>query len=161
MYPSLCRFLEGMLGRDREAQDIAQESFLRLCQANFGEISVVEVRYWLFKVARNLALNEINKNKTRLKFWERLAEIFQRNEADPADGLVKDENRKIVTELVQRLPEHQRLALLLREREEMNYREIALALNASESKIKVDIFRARQSLRKLWQEREENRSGEL
>lgn len=150
-----------MVGRDSQAQDIAQESFLRLCQSDFGDISIGEVRYWLFRVARNLALNEINKNKTRLKLWERIRNFFYEHQTHPAESLIADENRKIVMELVEKLPEHQRLALLLREREEMNYREIALALNASESKIKVDIFRARQSLQKLWREREKNVKSKL
>lgn len=58
-YPHLCRFLQSIVGGHHQAQDIAQESFVRLCQAEFGEISETEIRFWLFRVARNLALNEI------------------------------------------------------------------------------------------------------
>jgi len=39
-YPNLCRFLESLLGRDKQAQDIAQESFLRLYQTEFGQIPI-------------------------------------------------------------------------------------------------------------------------
>lgn len=72
----------------------------------------------------------------------------------PEDLLAHSENQRIVLELLNLLPEQQRSALLLRERDEMSYREIALVLNASENKIKVDIFRARKRLRRLWFERQ-------
>ena len=154
VYPNLCRFLESIVGRGMHAQDLAQESFLRLCQADLGDISNVEIRFWLFRVARNLALNEVNKSKTRTKVWNRLIEFFSKSEPSPEEVLVKNEKQRIVRKLLEKLPEHQRSALLLREQEEMNYREIALILNVSESKVKVDIFRARQALRKLWFEQE-------
>lgn len=150
IYPNLCRFLESIVGRGVLAQDIAQESFLRLCQAEFGQISSEEIRFWIFRVARNLALNEINKDKTQTKFWQQLIAFFSKNEPSPEELIINSENRRIVRKLLERLPENQRSALLLREQEEMSYREIALILNISESKVKIDIFRARQSLRQFW-----------
>lgn len=153
-YPNLCRFLESIVGRDNHAQDIAQESFLRLCRAEFGNISTSEIRFWLFRVARNLALNEVSKSNTRMRLWNRVIEFFDKTERHPEDLLLQSENQRIVCELLNYLPEHQRSALLLREQEEMSYQEIALILCISESKVKVDIFRARQALRTLWFERE-------
>src|SRR5438552_672230 len=141
-YGNLCRFLESIVGRDSLAHDIAQESFLRLCGAQFSEIKIPEVRFWLFRVARNLALNEVSKVKTRVRLWAEIRDFFGVSKADPENLLLREESHRIVMELVNRLPEHQRSALLLREQEDMNYREIAMILNVSESKVKVDIFRA-------------------
>ena len=158
IYPNLCRFLESIVGRGSsgyQAQDIAQESFLRLYQADFGQVSTEGIRFWLFRVARNLALNEVNKSKTRTRLWSRAIEFFSPSESNPEDLLVKSEKQRIVQELLNHLSEHQRSALLLREQEEMSYREIALILSVSESKVKIDIFRARQRLRALWFERED------
>lgn len=151
-YPNLCRFLESILGRNRpEAQELAQESFLRLCQVDFdGDISNSEIRFWLFRVARNLALNEVSKSNTRRRFWRQITDVFYRDRISPEEELLKKEDRRIVRKLLDALPEHQRSALLLREQEEMSYREIALVLDISQSKVKVDIFRARQALRALW-----------
>lgn len=158
-YPNLCRFLESIVGRGNLAQDIAQESFLRLCQADLGNVPQTEIRFWLFRVARNLALNEINKGKTRNRFWNQLIEFFSKAEANPEEILVKNESQKIVLNLLEKLPEQQRSALLLREREEMSYREIGLILNISESKVKINIYRARQSLRKFWFETQGGKNG--
>lgn len=153
-YTNLCRFLESIVGRGRNAQDIAQESFLRLCKIESNEIPATEVRFWLFRVARNLALDEIKKSETRAGLWNRLTTFFDKTEDNPEDLLARSENQRIVLELLNLLPEHQRSALLLREREEMSYREIASVFSASEGKVKVDIFRARARLRALWFERQ-------
>jgi RNA polymerase sigma factor (sigma-70 family) len=58
-----------------------------------------------------------------------------------------------VLEMLQTLPEDQRTALLLREQEQLSYREIGEVMKVSESKVKVDIFRARASLRERWGKR--------
>jgi len=63
------------------------------------------------------------------------------------------ERKELVLEMLQTLPEDQRAALLLREQEQLSYREIGQVLNISESKVKVDIFRARASLRERWSKR--------
>lgn len=152
-YQNLCRFAESIVGRGRNAQDIAQESFVRLCETELSNIAASEIRFWLFRVARNLALDEVKKINTRAGLWIRVTKFFDKPTVNPEDSLVRSENQRIVMELLNLLPEHQRSALLLREREEMSYREIASVLNASEGKIKVDIFRARERLRRLWFER--------
>jgi RNA polymerase sigma-70 factor (ECF subfamily) len=57
--------------------------------------------------------------------------------------------------MLKNLPEQQRAALLLREQEELSYTEIARVLGVSESKVKVDVFRARTALRERWGRREQ------
>jgi RNA polymerase sigma-70 factor (ECF subfamily) len=79
-----------------------------------------------------------------------VVEAFTRRGHDPADDFEMSERREIVLEMLKQLPEHQRAALLLREQEEMSYREIAGVLGVSEGKVKVDVFRARNSLRERW-----------
>jgi RNA polymerase sigma-70 factor (ECF subfamily) len=152
-YPNLCRFLKSIVRRDGHAEDIAQETFARLCEPRFAAIPSSEVRFWLFRVARNLALNELTRASTRQRFGERLTDLFKTRDTAPDEELVRSENSRIVRELLDKLPEHQRSALLLREQEDMSYREISIILSISESKVKVDIFRARQHLRELWNER--------
>jgi len=152
IYPGLCRFLECMLGRHNIAQDIAQETFMRLYRLGPDSLPREQARFWLFRVARNLALNEINKTKTRQNLWQKIAGVSQQNETDPADTLEQQEEVMKLHRLLQTLPTHQRASLLLREQEEMSYREIARVLETSESKVKTDIFRARCALRTKWRE---------
>jgi RNA polymerase sigma-70 factor (ECF subfamily) len=69
---------------------------------------------------------------------------------NPEQEYETQERNALVLEMLQMLPEDQRSALLLREQEQLSYREIGQVLNISESKVKVDIFRARASLRERW-----------
>ena len=152
-YRGLCRFLECLMGTASDvAQEVAQESFLRLYRLETNELPSTEARFWLYRVARNLALNELSRRRTRTKLSGAAGESLSLKTLDPEESLEREERKRIVLEMLKSLPEQQRAALLLREQEEMSYREIAHVLNISESKVKVDIFRARGALRSLWNE---------
>jgi RNA polymerase sigma-70 factor (ECF subfamily) len=150
-YPSLCRFLECLLGgRAPLAQDLAQESFLQLHRTAWGTLPAAEARFWLYRVARNLAINEFRKTHTRYRLFDRVVEAMRPAARNPEQEYETRERKELVLEMLQTLPEDQRAALLLREQEQLSYREIGQVLNVSESKVKVDIFRARAALRERW-----------
>lgn len=151
-YPSLCRFLECMLGGRERGQDIAQESFMQLYRKGIESLPGDEARFWIYRVARNLALNELKGTETRSRLFVKVVEAFRTRRPDPEEEFELTERREIVLDLLKNLPEHQRTALLLREQEEMSYRDIARVLDVSEGKVKVDIFRARNALRGGWTE---------
>ena len=153
-YPSLCRFLECLLGgRAPLAQDLAQESFLQLHRTAWGTLPPGEVRFWLYRVARNLAINEFRKTNTRYRLFDRVVEAMRPTARNPEQEYETRERKELVLEMLQTLPEDQRAALLLREQEQLSYREIGEVLSISESKVKVDIFRARATLRERWSKR--------
>jgi RNA polymerase sigma-70 factor, ECF subfamily len=150
-YPSLCRFLECLLGgRAALAQDLAQESFLQLHRTAWGTLPVNEARFWLYRVARNFALNEFRKSNTRYRLFDRVVEVMTPRTRNPEEEYETRERQQLVLKMLDKLPEDQRVALLLREQEQLSYREISHVLNISESKVKVDIFRARAALRETW-----------
>ena len=151
-YPGLCRFLETMIGRRHLAEEIAQESFLRLYKLGDGAIRAGEERFWLYRVAHNLALNEIRKLETPKRFSNQIKDLFRSSDPTPQAELEQKERQRVLRSLLHDLPETQRAALLLREQQEMSYREIASVLSVSESKVKIDIFRARNALRVRWKE---------
>jgi RNA polymerase sigma factor (sigma-70 family) len=153
-YPHLCRFLECLLGgRAALAQDLAQESFLQLHRTAWNTLPPEEARFWLYRVARNFAINEFRKGQTRYKLFDRVVEAMRPRTRNPEEEYEARERNELVLEMLQTLPEDQRAALLLREQEQLSYREIGVVLNISESKVKVDIFRARTALRERWAKR--------
>ena len=153
-YPSLCRFLECLLGgRVALAQDLAQESFLQLHRTAWDTLPSGEVRFWLYRVARNFAINEFRRGQTRHKLFDRVVEVMTPRSRNPEEEYEAKERQQLVLDMWQSLPEDQRVALLLREQEQLSYREIGNVLNISESKVKVDIFRARTALRESWNRR--------
>jgi len=153
-YPSLCRFLECLLGGRAElAQDLAQESFLQLHRTAWGTLPAGEARFWLYRVARNFAINEFRKSNTRYRLFDRVVEVMRPKAQNPEEEYETQERKEIVLNMLRTLPEDQRVALLLREQEQLSYRDISNVLNVSESKVKVDIFRARSALRESWAKR--------
>jgi RNA polymerase sigma-70 factor, ECF subfamily len=150
-YPSLCRFLECLLGgRVELAQDLAQESFLQLHRTAWGTLPEGEARFWLYRVARNFAINEFRKSHTRYRLFDRVVEAMRPQTRNPEQEYETQERKELVLRMLDGLPEDQRVALLLREQEQLSYRDISEVLSVSESKVKVDIFRARAALRERW-----------
>lgn len=144
-HPQIVRFLRGMLAGRGDASDLAQEVFLRLHASGSAAPEGERVRFWLFRVARNLAINELRRDSIR----ERLRAFIRPFVApdDPHQRIVEDERRRAVARALAALRPDHRAALLLCEWEEMSYEEIAVTLDISVAKVKSDIFRARQSLR--------------
>ena len=123
---------------------------MQLYRTGSARIAREEVRFWLFRVARNFALNELARRSTRLRLLGRVVAALRTETPGPAEHLEAAERKEMILSLLKHLPEHQRAALLLREQEEMSYSEIARVLNVSEGKVKIDIFRARSTLRARW-----------
>lgn len=120
---------------------------MQLYRTGLDNITSGEVRFWLFRVARNFALNELNRRSIRQRLLGKVVDALRRETPSQAERLEADEQKKLILDMLKHLSEHQRAALLLREHEEMRYSEIARVLNVSESKVKVDISRARMALR--------------
>jgi RNA polymerase sigma-70 factor (ECF subfamily) len=144
-HPQIVRFLRGMLAGRGDASDLAQEVFLRLHASGSNAPDGERVRFWLFRVARNLALNELRRNSIRERFRAFLRPLVVHD--DPQGRVERDEQRRRIAKQLARLRPDHRAALLLCEWEEMSYEEIAATLDASVAKVKSDIFRARQALR--------------
>jgi RNA polymerase sigma-70 factor, ECF subfamily len=158
LYPGVCRFLGCMIGSG-SAQDIAQETFVRLFRKGSGALPAEEVRFWIYRVARNLALNELNKTGTRNRLAEKVRTHLNTSAGNPEQEYEQVERKQVLTGLLKLLPEQQRAALVLREQQEMSYAQIARVLNVSESKVKIDIHRGRMRLRAEWNEIHEPRAA--
>jgi RNA polymerase sigma-70 factor, ECF subfamily len=151
-----------LVGDDRQAEDIAQEVFLKAYE-NFGNLSTsASAGGWLKTVARNLSLNHIFRYRRR---WRMFTEL-RREDSDESEpevefalpddvlaGVDAELRHTLFEEALQRLPERQRLPLVLYHFEELSYEEIAQQLDVSLAKVKTDIFRARAALAKVLAER--------
>src|SRR5262249_43371857 len=151
-----------LVGDDRQAEDIAQEVFLKAFE-NFDQLRASpSAGGWLKTVARNLSLNHIYRYRKRWRmFSEMRREDSEEDEPEvefalPDDvltGVDAGVRHGLVEEALQRLPDRQRLPLVLYHFEELSYEEIAEKLGVSLAKVKTDIFRARAALAKLLEQR--------
>lgn len=145
-----------LTGREADAEDIAQEVFLKAYE-RFAEIgSSPTAGGWLKKVATNLSLNQLTRYRARWRFFSEMTlddgeserEIeFEAPQASQPEGSMADE-KQIIEEALSKLPAAQRVPLVLYHFDDLSYEEIAQQLRASLSKVKTDIHRGREALRK-------------
>lgn len=135
-----------------EAEDLAQEVFLRLYQSKDTYAPSGKFSTWIFSIAHNLAVSRLRKKKW-LVFWPRKTEDpeqlqeFESFDPSPETVAVKNEMSDVVKRCVQNLPFLQREALILREYQNLEYQEIAKILKKSQGTIKTLIHRARMNLK--------------
>ena len=94
-----------------------------------------------------------NSVQVRVSVWDFFLAFGTLRTQTPEEEFETQERQELVLSMLKGLPEDQRTALLLREQEQLSYREIAEVLEVSESKVKTDIFRARTALRERWAQR--------
>jgi len=152
-----------MLGNEADAQDIAQEVFLK-AYGRFADLSQSPTACgWLRTVATNLSLNHLSRYRARWRFFSEMFSADEERdfvEETPApetfeSTLDTNDQRAILDEALQKLPASQRVPIVLYHFEELGYEEIAARLGISLSKVKTDIHRGRAALaRKLRPRRE-------
>jgi RNA polymerase sigma-70 factor (ECF subfamily) len=141
---------------DGQAQDIAQEVFLRAYE-HFAQLRTSPTAGgWLKTVTTNLTLNYLSRHRKRWRLFSELRPAHADEDSsgmEPAalpDVLLADldaeQRRALIDAALRKLPEHQRLALVLYHFEELSYEEIGIKLRVSLAKVKTDIRRARASL---------------
>ncbi|MEO6245694.1 MAG: RNA polymerase sigma factor [Opitutaceae bacterium] len=147
-------------GNPTQAEDIAQEVFLKAYE-NYQNLGTSPTAGgWLKTVATNLSLNHLTRYRNRWRFFSE----FKRHEAgDSTDAPEIDfaapdtffnevdatDRRRMVEAALEQLPEHQRVPLVLYHFEDLPYDEIANKLRVSLAKVKIDILRARAALAKI------------
>lgn len=144
-----------MLGNGAEAEDIAQQVFIRLWKSAPRYEVKAKFTTFLFTITRNLVFNETRRKQRRkehsLEEQEEnsFSEMSDQSTAAPDDDLLKAELRAQIDRAIESLPEKQRMAVILRRYENMPYEQIADVLELSVSAVKSQLFRARGTLREL------------
>lgn len=129
-----------------EAEDIVQETMIRVWNKRDEWDELESVEAYCLTVVRNLAIDRSEKKDSQT--MELTIEAEQTPDASsPYDRLVNKERLKLVHRLVGELPEKQRLIMQLRDVEGKSYKEIAVALRLTEEQVKVNLFRARQKVK--------------
>jgi RNA polymerase sigma-70 factor, ECF subfamily len=149
-------FLERMLGSREEAQDVAQETFLRMCHHAEDYRPSGRFRSWLFRIAGNQARSRLRRRK--ILRWVRFdPDSHERStpEDRPDRPLEREEERLAVRRALGKLPARQRQAVVLRQYQSLAYREIAEAMETSVSAVETLLFRGMKALRSEFAGRED------
>lgn len=150
LYPSLFRYLNRLMGDPDAADDIAQESFVRLLRQTIPED---EVRPWLFTVAVNLVRDRARKSERRQRLLVSAPSLV--SVAAPADVQVEQAERIAeVRAALERIPPRDRQLLLMRE-EGFKYEEIARVVGVAPASVGTLIARALKRFTEAYSVREE------
>ena len=139
--PEVLRFALYLSGNKTEAEDITSETFVRVWTSP-AVIEMKTVKGYLFTIARNLFLQSLRKSSKHVSLSPEL------RDSRPSPQMQTEQKAELqaVLSRLQKLPEIDRAALLLRTLEELPYEEIARMLGISIASAKVKVHRARLSL---------------
>jgi RNA polymerase sigma-70 factor (ECF subfamily) len=137
-----------MLGDAREAEDAAQETFLRAYTRLTTFQTDKKFSSWLLAIASNHCIDRLRRRRftwlslDELPFLEQAAS--ERNQ--PEEAAIQQEKRDEVHKMLDQLPPQYRAAVILRYWYDLSYREIAEVMGTTESAIKSRLYRAREML---------------
>ena len=146
-----------MLADPSDAADGTQEVFLKAYERFSDLRDSPTAGGWLRTVARNMSLNHLSRYRSRWSFFSEMTSGSQEEDApeiefaapqELEEELAQADRKELVEQALQKLPPAQRVPLVLYHLEGLKYEEIAAKLNVSLGKVKTDIFRAREALRK-------------
>ena len=136
---SVYRFIRGNLRDEERANDIVQDSYEKLWR-HVAEIDYTVVKSWLFTTAYNNMIDIIRKEKkiTTLEPAHENELIYESQYSDL---------NEILNEALSRLPEQQKISVMLRDYEGYSYKEIGEITGFSEAQVKINIYRGRIALK--------------
>jgi RNA polymerase sigma factor (sigma-70 family) len=138
---SFCRHL---LGSREDAEDVLQEVMAAAFNAILADDRPINVRPWLYRIARNRSLNHLRR--IQAVGVDSMDAHLSDNGASTADKVHEREEFRVLVEDIHDLPETQRTALVLREMDALSYEQIAEAMETTVSSVKSLLVRARVSL---------------
>ena len=156
---AIFNFIYHFVADYHRAQDISQETFLRVLRNVDRYRPRNSFKTWLYRIAANLCKNELrDRNRRKTMSLDDPSMDIESLSSDqyvsPDKAYEQEEMRRLVKNAVGALPEDQRMAIIMREYQDLNYEEIASALNCSLGAVKSRIHRARQNIRRMLVETE-------
>ena len=154
--PRALRLAIRLTGNRAEAEEIAQEAFLRFYTGIHSFRGESSVGTWLYQTVTRLAIDHLRRERLRRRIFffrrdeesEDPAEIIADPAPSPADRVLAEETRQRLSRALGKLPPRQRAVFVLRHQEELTLKEIADLLGLEEGTVKAHLHRAVVRLRK-------------
>lgn len=149
----------GYMQNEAESQDVAQEVFMEIHRSASKFKRKATVSTWIYRIAVNKSLDTIRYHQREKRSGDELyidstgkegAPIQVQDPArNPEQELTRTERHELLWQMIGRLPESQKTAVVLCNFEGLSYHEIAEVMESTKSSVESLIFRAKQSLKKL------------
>ncbi len=144
----LFRFSLRIVGNVAEAEDVVQEVFIKVWKKRSDLANYSNVEAWCMTLTKNLSIDKLRSKHRRADSFKEGFDIPTAKGENPYHQTAYNDTFERVQKLLEDLPEKQRMVMQLRDIEGLAYQEIADALDISLQQVKVNLFRARQQIRK-------------
>ena len=136
-----------------EAEDVVQDTMIKVWNARERWQELDSFEAYSLTIARNLSIDRIKKmDNQNDSLEEQTTERLDETSSTPSERMIQKDKLDIVRNIINELPEKQRSCLQLRDIEGKSYKEIADILSITEDQVKVNIFRARQTVKQRFQQ---------
>lgn len=135
-----------------ESEDIVQDTLIKVWNSRDKWQQLDSIEAYSLTIARNLSLDRIKKMDNNNGSLEDEPVETLDQASTPSERMIQKDKLYIVRKIIDELPEKQRTCLQLRDIEGKAYREIAVILGITEEQVKVNIFRARQTVKQRFQQ---------
>ncbi len=144
-----------ILNNRADAEDVTSEVFMKLFEKrDYYQPTTAKFSTWLFTIAYNVCISKIRSRKSTISLWFKKENSSEETPWDIPDQtpttpekLMTLENVLLIQQAIDKLPDNQKEALILREYNQFSYQEISQVMNCSLEQVKILIFRAREFLR--------------
>ena len=133
-----------------EAEDIVQDTLIKVWNRREEWNAIDSIEAFSLTVCRNLSLDRIKKKGNDNDSLEDVKAAEPLASFNPQDRMIQTDKVRLIRQIVDGLPEKQRSCMQLRDFEGKTYKEIASVLDISEEQVKVNIFRARQTVKQKY-----------
>ncbi len=142
----LFRFSLRIVGNVAEAEDVVQEVFIKVWNKRSELGSYKNVEAWCMTLTKNLSIDKLRSKHRRVDSIQEGFDMVSQN-ASPYQVAVTNDMMSRIAQMMDMLPEKQRMVMQLRDIEGMTYKEIAEILNLTLDQVKINLFRARKAIR--------------
>ena len=138
-----------------EAEDVVQETMIKVWNRRDRWDEIESIEAFCLTICRNIAIDKMKKAENQNPSLEDEYETPDRSySSNPAEQAEQRDRVELVQRLIDKLPEKQRSCMQLRDFEGKSYKDIAQILTISEEQVKINIFRARQTIKQQFIETE-------
>lgn len=135
-----------------DAEDVVQETMIRVWNRRDEWEQIESMEAFCLTICRNLSLDKLRRMDNHAETLSASHDPQDNSYgANPEEQIVQRDRVMVVRRLIEQLPEKQRSCVQLRDIEGKSYKDIATIMNISEEQVKVNIFRARQTIKEQFQ----------
>jgi RNA polymerase sigma-70 factor (ECF subfamily) len=135
-----------------EAEDVVQETMMKVWNRREQWEQIESIEAFCLTICRNLSLDKLRRMDNQTQSLDASYDPKDQHVAsNPEEQAVQRDRIQLVRQLINQLPEKQRSCMQLRDMEGKSYKDIAAILDITEEQVKINIFRARQTIKERFQ----------